>query len=89
MAKYEAMREEIKRRLETLTPREREVFYRVIEGLCNKEVADRMGISERTVKAHRAQVMQKLRAISIVDLVKMAVVIDPLIALEIPKLSRI
>jgi FixJ family two-component response regulator len=55
-----------------LTRREREVMALVVSGLRNKQVGGELGISEITVKAHRGQVMQKMKANSIADLVKMA-----------------
>ena len=57
---------------ESLTPREREVFALVISGLMNKHVAHRLQISEITVKIHRGQVMRKMQARSLADLVRMA-----------------
>ena len=57
---------------ELLTPREREVMALVISGLLNKQVGGELGISEITVKAHRGQVMRKMEANSLPDLVKMA-----------------
>jgi FixJ family two-component response regulator len=57
---------------ESLTPREREVMALVVSGLLNKQVGGELGISEITVKAHRGQVMRKMQADSLPDLVTMA-----------------
>ena len=62
----------IRDRYDSLTPREREVMAGVVTGLLNKQVGGELGISEITVKAHRGQVMQKMKADSLPDLVKMA-----------------
>jgi RNA polymerase sigma factor (sigma-70 family) len=59
-------------RLEALTPREREVLALVVTGMLNKQVADALGMSEKTVKVHRGRIMQKMHAVSLVDLVRMA-----------------
>ena len=59
-------------RYASLTPRERQVMALVASGLMNKQVGQRLGISEITVKAHRGRVMQKMRADSLADLVKTA-----------------
>src|SRR5262249_24284168 len=56
----------------SLTRRERQVMALVVSGLLNKQVGGELGISEITVKAHRGKVMQKLKADSLADLVKMA-----------------
>jgi FixJ family two-component response regulator len=68
----EAEMKELRERHASLTPREQEVMSLVVSGLLNKQVGGRLGISEITVKAHRGQVMQKMKASSIADLVKMA-----------------
>src|ERR1700756_893628 len=68
----EAEMRELRDRYASLTPREREVMGLVVSGLLNKQVGGELGISEITVKAHRGQVMQKMKANSVADLVKMA-----------------
>jgi RNA polymerase sigma factor (sigma-70 family) len=63
---------ELQERLSTLTPREREVLPLVISGLLNKQIAAEINASEATVKVHRSQLMRKLEAKSVPDLVRMA-----------------
>ena len=61
----------------SLTQRERQVMALVVSGLLNKQVGGELGISEITVKAHRGKVMQKMKADSLADLVKMAARLRP------------
>jgi FixJ family two-component response regulator len=63
---------EIRRRFDSLTPREVEVLNLVVAGLLNKQIAGELGMSELTVKTHRAHVMEKTRADSLAHLVRMA-----------------
>lgn len=61
---------EIKRNFNTLTPREKEVCTLLVEGLMNKEIAERLGTTDATIKVHKARVMDKMQAHSLQDLVK-------------------
>lgn len=69
-------RERICNSMKILTPREHEVMNRVLSGLLNKEIASELGITERTVKAHRARIMAKMGAKSSAELIKMFLTIQ-------------
>ena len=78
MARHEAMRD-VKRKLDvfrellaSLTPRERQVFDRVVQGNINKQIALQLGATERTIKAHRHRVMEKMKVQSLAELVSIA-----------------
>jgi FixJ family two-component response regulator len=63
---------ELQKRLETLTPRERQVLVLVVAGRLNKQVAGELGTTEETIKVHRGRVMRKMGADSLADLVRIA-----------------
>jgi FixJ family two-component response regulator len=64
--------DELRKRFMSLTPREQQVLAHVVTGRLNKQIAGQLGLSEMTVKVHRSQMMRKMRAKSLVDLVRMA-----------------
>ena len=63
---------EVQKRAKLLTPRQRQVFALVVTGMLNKQIASELRIAEKTVKVHRAQVMEKMRAGSVAELVRLA-----------------
>ena len=68
----EARDDEIRSRVKRLTPRERQVLALVVTGMLNKQIAAELGIGEKTVKVHRARVMEKMQAGSVAALVRLA-----------------
>lgn len=68
-ADFEGLRE-VRRRVGTLTAREMDVLRCLLTGALNKQVADRLGITEKTVKVHRARVLQKMETLSLVELTR-------------------
>ncbi|MGZ8842916.1 MAG: response regulator transcription factor, partial [Pyrinomonadaceae bacterium] len=63
--------DDIKERLATLTPREREVLSHVVSGQLNKQIANDLGTVEKTIKVHRARVMEKMKVNSVAELVRL------------------
>ena len=72
MHKERSETDALRQRYEQLTPREREVMALVVTGLLNKQIAGELATSERTIKFHRAHLMEKMKAESVADLVRMA-----------------
>jgi len=78
MARHEATRglkstlDVVRAHIGKLTPRERQVFERIVRGQTNKQVANALGTTERTIKAHRQQVMEKMQLQSLAELVSLA-----------------
>ena len=77
MRSAQAVLADLETRFESLSPREREVFQRVVAGLPNKQIAAELSLSEATVKVHRGQVMEKMHASSVPDLVTMHAKLSP------------
>lgn len=72
----ESERLDIRRRVESLTAREREVMSQVVQGKANKVIASDLGVSQRTVEIHRARVMEKMHAASLAQLVRMVLIAE-------------
>src|SRR5437899_3203408 len=68
----EARVADVRKRVKLLSPRETEVFALVVTGMLNKQIASVLGVSEKTIKVHRARVMEKMRAGSVAELVRLA-----------------
>ncbi len=71
-----AQHQDFLRRFDTLTAREQDVLRWVVEGLSNREIAEMLNLSHKTVEVHRAKVMRKMRADTLSQLIRMAVAID-------------
>ena len=76
LAQGQAERRYVRARLDQLTPRERQVFDMIVAGESNKGIAQALGISEKTVEAHRAHIMDKMQARSLAELLKLAIALD-------------
>lgn len=70
---------EFRQRFATLTPREEEVCLKVVQGLLNKQIAGDLGTTEKTIKVHRSRVMEKMRAASVAELVRIVDRARPLV----------
>ncbi|MDX9860785.1 MAG: response regulator transcription factor [Rhodospirillales bacterium] len=68
--------DDIRKRFDLLSPRERQVLEQIVAGEPNKRIAFHLGLSEKTVEAHRAKVMEKTKAGSLADLIKMATLLE-------------
>jgi RNA polymerase sigma factor (sigma-70 family) len=75
---HESEHLQIKERLSHLTPREHEVMEMVTDGKSNKEIANALGVSAKTIEAHRARVMEKMQAGSLAELVRMVLAVNGL-----------
>jgi FixJ family two-component response regulator len=82
IAEYRALQDELGQLqqlqacFESLTPRERDVMQNIVKGLSNKQIANTLSISPRTVEIHRARVMEKMEANSVASLVRMSTLLD-------------
>jgi FixJ family two-component response regulator len=79
---------EIRKRLESLTPREREIMDMVVNGMANKVIAGDLKLSQRTVEIHRARVMEKMSASSLAHLVRMVIAVTDL-DITMPNIARL
>jgi FixJ family two-component response regulator len=76
---HRARLDELKQRFQSLTPRQREVMRHVVAGMLNKQIAARLNTAEKTIKFHRANIMDKMRVGSLAELVQIAVYLGLLV----------
>ena len=80
-----AWRQALLGRFETLTPREQDILQQVVDGLSNREIAERLDLSRKTVEVHRAKVMQKMGARTLSQLIRMAMALEILKLYDVDK----
>lgn len=71
-----AVRRELQSRFDSLTPRERDVVVPMVQGLSNREIAERLGVSPKTVEVYRSRIMRKTRADNLCSLIRMAIRVE-------------
>lgn len=80
---------QVQARIDSLTPRERDVFIPLVQGLGNREIAERLGVSVKTIDLYRGRVMKRMQAASLPELVGMAIACGQIEALGLRAQSRL
>lgn len=81
-------RREVQARINALTPRERELLDCVMEGLRNREIAERLGLNLKTVEMHRSRMMKKMQAQTLIDLVRVFQLVHPDVPGQLPSVAH-